>query len=78
MDADCGVEVGIGRAHDRGHRSSCRHPGYVHPAFGDLVLLYDLPRDARNERRFAPTPLLVRGLEPVPALLHVGLPACAG
>ena len=78
MDADGGVEVGIGRAHDRGHRSPCRHPGYVHPAFGDLVVLYHLARDARDERWLATTTLLVRGLEPVPALLHVGVARLRG
>jgi hypothetical protein len=78
VDADRGVEVGIGRAHDRSHRSSCRHPSYVHPAFGDLVVVYHLSRDARNERRFAPTALLVRNLEPVPALLHVGVACLSG
>jgi hypothetical protein len=73
VDADRGVEVGIGRAHNRGHRSSCRHPGHVHAAFCDVILAHYLVRYACDDGWFAPATLLVGDLEPVPALLHVGV-----
>jgi hypothetical protein len=38
VNADRGVQIGVGLTHDRGHRPACRHPGYVHPVDIDVVL----------------------------------------
>src|SRR5215218_869504 len=73
VDADRGVEIGVDRAQDRGHRPAGRHPGHVHLAVDDTVLLDDLARDAGDYSWLALPTLLVRSLEPVPALLHIGV-----
>src|SRR5215217_8796914 len=72
--ADRRIEVWIGVAKDRCHRPSRRHPGNVNSTFFDLVLVHHLFRDAGDDGRLAPAALLVCGLEPVPASLHVGVP----
>src|SRR4051812_45673664 len=72
MDADRGVEIWVGLGHDRRHRPTSRHASHVYSAIGDVVLVDNLTRDARDQRRLAPPALLVRSLEPVPALVHVG------
>src|SRR5919112_1112009 len=59
MDADRGVEVGVGLSHDRRHRPTSRHANHVHPAIGHVVLVDDLARDARDQRRLAPPALLI-------------------
>ena len=59
MDADRGVEVGVGLGHDRRHSPTSRHASHIHSAIGDVVLVDDLARDARDQRRLAPPALLV-------------------
>jgi hypothetical protein len=59
VDPDRGVQVGVGRPHDRGHRPAGRHPGDVDPAGINAVLTEDLARDAGDDGRLAPPALLV-------------------
>ena len=72
MHADRGVEIGIGRGHDRGGRPAGREPGDVDPLWVDRILRHDLAGDARDQRGLAGVTLLVLGLEPVPAPGDVG------
>src|SRR5919112_6407357 len=73
VDADRGVQIGVSHSHNGGHRSAGRHPGHVYPAVGNVILVDDLARDAGDYGRLSLSTLLVRGLKPVPALLHVGI-----
>ena len=72
MHADRGVEIGIGRCHDRGGRPTGGEPGDIDPLRVDRVLGHDLAGDARDQRGLAAVALLVLRLEPVPALGDVG------
>ena len=72
MHADRGVEIRIGRCHDRGGRPTGGEPGDIDPLRVDRVLGHDLAGDARDQRGLAAVALLVLRLEPVPALGDVG------
>ncbi len=78
MNADRGVQIGVGLTHDRGHRPTCRHPGYIHPVGIDVVLVDDLACYTGDERRLAPPALLIGDLELVPTLRHVGVLGLCG
>src|SRR5205807_6136157 len=67
MYADRGIQVGIGRAHDRGHGPAGRHPRDVDALRINLVGGHHLLGDAGDQRRLALAAALVSGLEPVPA-----------
>ena len=72
MHAGRGIQVGIGRCHDGGHRTAGGEPGDVHAGRIDRKLLRDLTGDAGDDRRLAGTGALVGWLKPVPVAAVVG------
>ena len=72
MNADRGVEIGIGRSHYRRGGPAGRKPRHVNAPGIDRVVAHDLTGDARDQRGLAPAAPLVLRPEPVPALRGVG------
>ncbi|KAG1080315.1 hypothetical protein G6F40_015934 [Rhizopus arrhizus] len=73
MHARGGEQVGIGARQDGGHRTARRQACHVDTLRVDRVRVDDGARHAGQYFRFAPTPLLMIVLEPVPAFLRIGL-----
>ena len=74
VDAGRGVEIGIGRGHDRGHRAAGRQARHIDAGRVDGKLGHDGAGEAREDRRLARRRALVGELEPVPAGRAVGAP----
>ncbi len=72
MDADCRIEIGIGRREDRGLRGTRREPGSVDASFIDRVVANDLAGDAGDQQGLALAAGLVARTEPVPAFGGIG------
>ena len=77
MDADRGIEIGIGRAHDGGRRAARRQAGDVDPARIDGESRMTCRVMPAISDGLAPVALLVGGAEPVPAFLTHWRPASA-
>jgi hypothetical protein len=71
MDADGGENIGIGGRHDRRRCAASREPRDIDSTRIGGELLDHLHGDASDERWLAAVALLVTGVEPVPAFLHV-------
>ena len=72
MHTHRGVEVRIGVAHNRSRGPAGGQARDVNSRRIDGEIVHDLTRDAGDQRRFAAVAPLVGGIEPIPALLHVG------
>ena len=66
------VEIRIGFTHDSRRRAARGQPRNIDAARIDVVILYDLSRDARDEGGLAVIAGLVARPEPVPTLRGIG------
>lgn len=73
MDADGGVELRVVHSHDHGHRTAGRESRHVDPPGVKVMGAHDVPGHVGKDGRFALIPVLVAGLEPVPASGRVSL-----
>jgi hypothetical protein len=71
MDADGRENIRIGGSHDRRRCTASRETCDIDSSRVGEELLKDLHGDAGDERWLAALALLVTGIEPVPAFLHV-------
>src|SRR5579871_3951924 len=71
MDADSSENIRIGDRHDRRRCAASRETRHIDSSWIGRELLDDLPGDASDEGWLAALALLVTGVEPVPAFLHV-------
>src|SRR4029079_1276425 len=73
MYADCRIQIVVCCSHDgRGGRAG-RQPANVDALWINRIVVYDLARDARDQRGFPSAALLVGCAKPVPAFRLVGL-----
>ncbi len=72
MNAGRGVELGIGRAHDRGHGAAGGEARHIDAGRIDRELRHDGAGDARDDAGLALIAHLVRETEPVPASRWIG------
>ena len=72
VHAHRGIEVRVGRSHDRSHRAAGGQPGDVDAGRVDGQVAHDLSGDAGDDRRLARAGALVRRGEPVPVAAPVG------
>ncbi len=71
MNADRGIEIGIGGAHDRRRRAAGRQARHVDARRVDGMVEHDLSREVGDQAGLAFVPALVAGAEPVPALVGI-------
>jgi len=67
MNADCGVEIGIGCAHHHRHGTSGGETGYEHTGWIDSVFGDYFAGDPGNDGGLTASTHLVLGAKPVPA-----------